>query len=205
MSKFALLMKSAIIALTAFSLASAENPDPKEQKKAIATFAGGCFWCMEPPFDKIEGVFSTRVGYTGGKTENPTYKAVSAGITGHTEAIEIQYNPEKTNYEHLLEVFWKNIDPLAVDRQFCDKGSQYRSEIFYHSEEQKQLAEKSKKQLEDTRFKGQSIATKITRAEKFYAAEEYHQDYYKKNPIRYKFYRRGCGRDRRLKELWGAQ
>jgi peptide-methionine (S)-S-oxide reductase len=172
------------------------------QELAKATFAGGCFWCMEPPFDALDGVVSTTSGYTGGHTVNPTYEQVSAGKTGHTEAVEIVYDPRKVTYARLLEVFWRNIDPLTANAQFCDSGSQYRSAIFYHDEAQKTLAEASKKRLQ-ARFK-QPIVTEIVRASEFYPAEDYHQDYYKKNPVRYKFYRYGCGRDQRLQQIWGA-
>ena len=169
---------------------------------AKATFAGGCFWCMEGPFDKLDGVKSTTSGYIGGDKKNPTYEEVSSGGTGHAEAVEIVYDPAKVSYEKLLEVFWRNIDPLVRDRQFCDVGTQYRSAIFFHDELQKRLAEASKAEVQK-RFK-QPIVTEIVPAAKFYPAEEYHQDFYKKNPIRYKFYRTGCGRDRRLQELWGT-
>ena len=168
-----------------------------------ATFAGGCFWCMEPPFDELDGVISTVSGYTGGQTVAPTYEEVSSGITGHAESMQVTYDPSRIGYEKLLDVFWHNIDPLARDRQFCDIGGQYRSAIFYHDDEQKQLAEASKRALEQSGRFEQPIATQIVTAERFYPAEEYHQDYYKKNPIRYKFYRFSCGRDRRLKDLWG--
>jgi len=168
-----------------------------------ATFAGGCFWCMEPPFDELPGVISTTSGYTGGHKQNPTYGEVSSGATGHTEAIEVVYDPAKITYAQLLDVFWKNIDPIMPNRQFCDIGTQYRSAIFYHNEAQKRLAEASKTALERSdRFK-QPIVTEIVAASSFYRAEEYHQDYYKKNPIRYKFYKYGCGRDQRLEALWG--
>ncbi len=170
---------------------------------AKATFAGGCFWCMEPPFDKLDGVVSTTSGYIGGHKENPTYEEVSSGTTGHAEAIQIVYDPRKITYDQLLEVFWKNVDPTDNGGQFCDRGSQYRTAIFYHDEDQKHLAEHSRQVLiESEGFK--RIATEITAASTFYPAEEYHQDYYKKNPVRYKFYRYSCGRDRRLKELWGG-
>ncbi len=170
---------------------------------AKATFAGGCFWCMEPPYDKLPGVISTTSGYTGGKTRNPTYEQVSSGSTGHAEAVEVEYDPAKVSYEKLLDVFWHNVDPTQRDGQFCDHGSQYRTAIFYHSPEQKRLAEASKTALAKNKpFKGE-IVTEITPAAEFYRAEEYHQDFYRKNPIRYKFYRTGCGRDARLKELWG--
>jgi peptide-methionine (S)-S-oxide reductase len=168
-----------------------------------ATFAGGCFWCMEAPFDKLPGVVSVTAGYTGGTVNHPTYEQVSAGGTGHAEAVQIVYDPSRIGYARLLDVFWHNTDPTVVDRQFCDVGSQYRTGIFYHSEEQRLLALKSKEALEKSKpFKG-PIVTGITKAGEFYPAEEYHQQYYKKNPIRYQYYRSGCGRDRRLKELWG--
>ncbi|MFQ5988672.1 MAG: peptide-methionine (S)-S-oxide reductase MsrA [Candidatus Methylomirabilales bacterium] len=170
---------------------------------AVATFAGGCFWCMEHPYDELEGVVSTTVGYTGGHKEDPTYAQVSAGWTGHTEAVQVVYNPQKVSYEKLLEVFWRNIDPLTKDRQFCDKGSQYRTGIFYDNENQKRLAEQSKKALEESKRFDQPIVTEITPASEFYRAEDYHQNYYKTHPYRYKFYRFACGRDRRLNELWG--
>ena len=170
---------------------------------ATATFAGGCFWCMEPPYDELDGVIATISGYIGGTKKNPTYEEVSAGTTGHTEAVQITYEPKKISYEKLLEVFWRNIDPLTANAQFCDQGSQYRSGIFYHDESQKKLAEASKKRIQ-RRFK-QPVVTEIVRAAEFYPAEDYHQDYYKKNPIRYKIYRYGCGRDQRLEELWGDE
>jgi peptide-methionine (S)-S-oxide reductase len=179
-----------------------ETPKPPTPGLDKATFAGGCFWCMEHAFEELDGVVSTTSGYTGGRTENPTYREVSAGGTGHAEAVEVLYNPKKTSYEKLLEVFWRNIDPTAANHQFCDYGNQYRSEIFYHNEEQKRLAEWSKAALERSKPFKEPIVTKITPASVFYRAEEYHQDFYKKNPIRYKFYRYNCGRDQRLGELW---
>jgi peptide-methionine (S)-S-oxide reductase len=170
---------------------------------AKATFAGGCFWCMEPPFDKLDGVISTTSVYTGGQKKDPTYQEVSAGSTGHTEAVQIVYDPAKITYEKLLDVFWHNIDPTAVNAQFCDHGSQYRSAIFYHDETQKRLAEASKQALDMSKPFKEPIVTEITAASTFYPAEDYHQNYYQKNPIRYKFYRYNCGRDQRLQELWG--
>ena len=168
-----------------------------------ATFAGGCFWCMEPPFDKLEGVKSVVSGYTGGYKKNPTYEEVSSGSTGHAESVEITYDPAVTSYQKLLDVFWHNIDPTVKDRQFCDVGSQYRTAIYYHNAEQKRLAEASKKAFEESkRFRG-PIYTEVTAATTFYPAEEYHQRYYLKNPVRYKLYRFNCGRDQRLRELWG--
>jgi peptide-methionine (S)-S-oxide reductase len=169
-----------------------------------ATFAGGCFWCMEHPFDALPGVQSVTSGYTGGQKVNPTYKEVSAGGTGHAEAVQIVYDPSKITYGKLLDVFWHNIDPTTKDRQFCDSGHQYRSAIFYHTEEQHKEALQSKAELEKTKPFKEPVATEIDPAGVFYPAEEYHQHYYKKNPIRYWYYRNGCGRDRRLKELWGS-
>jgi peptide-methionine (S)-S-oxide reductase len=176
---------------------------PSSGTTAKATFAGGCFWCMEPPYDDLKGVISTISGYMGGTKKNPTYEEVSAGTTGHAEVVEVTYDPAQINYEKLLDVFWRNIDPLTANAQFCDSGSQYRSAIFYHDATQKKLAEASKKRVQ-SRFK-QPIVTEIVRATEFYPAEDYHQDYYKKNPIRYKMYRYGCRRDQRLETLWGTQ
>ncbi|MBN2808888.1 MAG: peptide-methionine (S)-S-oxide reductase MsrA [Deltaproteobacteria bacterium] len=177
----------------------------EEIKTATATFAGGCFWCMEKPFDQLEGVISTTSGYTGGNEPDPTYKEVSAGWTGHAEAVQVIYDPQKISYRQLLEIFWHNIDPTVKDRQFCDWGNQYRSAIFYHSPEQKKEALESREKLARTRFKGVPIMTEITAAATFYPAEEYHQNYYKKNPLRYKFYRHRCGRDQSLQEIWGEE
>jgi peptide-methionine (S)-S-oxide reductase len=171
--------------------------------RALATFAGGCFWCMEPPFDKLDGVVSTTSGYIGGHKLNPTYEQVSAGSTGHAEAVQVAYDPSVISYERLLEVFWLNIDPLDAGGQFCDHGSQYRTAIFYHSEEQQQQAEASKLTLERDHVLPGKIVTEIVAAGEFYPAEDYHQDYYQKNPVRYNFYRFSCGRDRRLESLWG--
>ncbi len=172
---------------------------------ARATFAGGCFWCMEEAFEPIEGVMSVVSGYIGGTRAKPTYEEVSAGRTGHAEAVEIRYDPVKVSYERLLQHFWRNIDPLAVDRQFCDGGNQYRSAIFYHDAEQRRLAEASTAALEQSgKLKG-PIATQIVQAGPFYPAEEYHQDYYRKNPQRYKFYKWSCGRAQRLAQLWGEK
>ena len=168
-----------------------------------ATFAGGCFWCMEPPYDAIPGVISTTSGYIGGRTANPTYEQVSSGSTGHAEAIQVVYDPARVSYEKLLEVFWVNIDPTVRDRQFCDSGTQYRTGIFYHSEAQRKAAEASKAALEKTKPFKAPIVTPIEMAGTFHPAEDYHQDYYLKNPVRYTYYRTGCGRDARLKQLWG--
>jgi methionine-S-sulfoxide reductase len=174
-------------------------------KREKATFAGGCFWCMQPPFDKLDGVISTTVGYCGGKEENPTYKQVSAGATGHAEAVEIVYDPSRVSYAELLNVFWMNIDPTQENGQFADTGAQYRTAIFYHNEEQKRLAEDSKKELKNTGRFSKKIVTEIVPATPFYRAEEYHQDYYKKNPLRYKIYRYGSGRDDYLVRKWGKK
>jgi peptide-methionine (S)-S-oxide reductase len=169
----------------------------------MATFAGGCFWCMEPPFDDLDGVISTTSGYIGGHKQDPTYKEVSRGGTGHTEAVQVIYDPEKIGYADLLDVYWRNIDPTDPHGQFCDKGDQYRSEIFYHDEGQRQLAESSREALRELKTFEGDIVTGISPATEFYPAEDYHQDYYLKNPVRYKFYRYGCGRDKRLETLWG--
>jgi peptide methionine sulfoxide reductase msrA/msrB len=182
----------------------APEPLAPSPETLVATFAGGCFWCMEPPYDALDGVVSTTSGYTGGRTPRPTYEAVSGGGTGHAEAVEIRYDPRKVSYERLLDVFWHNIDPLTPDAQFCDHGSQYRSAIFYHDETQHRLAEESKRRIEQSGRFRQPIVTEIVPAGPFYPAEAYHQDYYRKNAVRYKFYRWNCGRDERLKELWGA-
>jgi peptide-methionine (S)-S-oxide reductase len=199
---FIVLLVSAIFAPNPVSAA-----DPATAKSggtlAKATFAGGCFWCIEADFDKVPGVVSTTSGYIGGHKKNPTYKEVSAGGTGHAEAVEIAYDPARISYTKLLDVFWHNIDPTVRDRQFCDIGDQYRTAIFYHDAEQKRLAEQSKAALEKSRPFPQAIVTEIVPAGAFTPAEEYHQNYYLKNPVRYKFYRYTCGRDQRLEELWG--
>ena len=182
---------------------AAEKPAPAGANLAKATFAGGCFWCMEPPFDRLDGVVSTTSGYTGGTKVDPSYEEVSAGGTGHAESVEVLYDPAKVSYEKLLDVFWHNIDPTVRDRQFCDIGHQYRTAVFYHDETQKRLAEQSKAALEKSKPFKDPVVTEIVPAGRFYPAEEYHQDYYKKNPVRYKFYRYNCGRDRRLEQLWG--
>jgi len=172
---------------------------------AKATFAGGCFWCMEHPFDELPGVVSVTSGYTGGRKPNPTYKEVSAGGTGHAEAVQVVYDPAVVSYGKLLDVFWRNIDPTVKDRQFCDVGSQYRSAIFFHDDEQRRLVDESLRELEKSKPFKEKIVTQVVPASEFWPAEEYHQHYYKKNPLRYQFYRAGCGRDARLKQLWGAK
>ncbi|HWW95353.1 MAG TPA: peptide-methionine (S)-S-oxide reductase MsrA [Vicinamibacteria bacterium] len=178
--------------------AAARAPQP-----ATAIFAGGCFWCMEPAFASLDGVLSVTSGYTGGQKRNPSYEEVSAGITGHAESVQVIYDPEKITYEQLLVAFWHNIDPLAANAQFCDHGTQYRSAIFYRDESQRRAAEESRQKLEEQpQFKGK-IKTEVVPASTFYPAEDYHQHFYRKNPVRYHQYRQGCGRDRRLQELWG--
>lgn len=175
----------------------------KPAATARATFAGGCFWCMEEAFDKVPGVISTVSGYMGGTVKNPTYEQVSTARTGHAEVVQIEFDPAKVTYARLLEVFWRNIDPTQKDAQFCDHGPQYRSGIFHHDDEQKRLADASRLALQKNKpFRGE-IVTEITKAGEFYAAEGYHQDYYQKNPARYKFYKSGCGREARLQQLWG--
>ena len=170
---------------------------------AKATFAGGCFWCMEEAFENVEGVVSVISGYTGGQMENPTYEQVSAGGTGHTESIEVTYDPTKVTYKGLLDVFWRNVDPTTPNAQFCDHGSQYRTAIFYHNETQKQLIDESRERIETSKTFPEAIVTEIVPASAFYIAEAYHQDFYTKNPIRYKYYKWNCGRTRRLEQLWG--
>ena len=172
-------------------------------KVEIAVFAGGCFWCMQHPFDKLKGVISTAVGYTGGDTENPTYEDVCSGETGHTEAIEIQFDPAQITYSELLDVFWKNIDPTTPNRQFADIGSQYRTVIFCHNDEQKQIAELSRDEMDKSGVHDKPIVTEIIPAAVFCTAEEYHQEYYKKSPDRYERYKSGSGRERYLKRTWG--
>ena len=196
-------MKPIISSLCMVLLMLTTNSIAEDKTSATATFAGGCFWCEKKPFDKLEGVISTTSGYTGGHEPEPSYKEVSAGWTGHAEALKIIYDPQKVSYLKLLDIFWRNIDPTVKDRQFCDWGNQYRSAIFYHNQEQKREALESREKLARTNFKEQAIFTEVTAASTFYPAEEYHQNYYKKNPLRYKFYRNRCGRDQRLKEIWG--
>ena len=177
---------------------------PAASGLAKATFAGGCFWCMEPPFDKLDGVLSTTSGYIGGPQRHPTYGDVSSGRTGHAEAVEVVYDPAKITYAQLLEVFWRNVDPLTRNRQFCDHGAQYRTAIFFHDPEQERLSRESKRRIDESGRFDTPVVTEIVEAGTFWAAEDYHQDYYLKSSIRYKVYRFGCGRDRRLKQLWGA-
>jgi len=188
------------IAMIAATDAHAASP---ASGKAHATFAGGCFWCMEGPFDRLPGVISTTSGYTGGSVKRPSYEQVSSGTTGHAEAVDVVYDASKVTYEQLLDVFWHNVDPLDRGGQFCDRGNQYRTAIFYHDAEQQRLAEQSKEALDASGKLKKKIVTEIVPAGEFYAAEDYHQEYYIRNPIRYKYYRFNCGRDDRLKQLWG--
>ena len=173
------------------------------QNLSTATFSMGCFWCGEEAFEKVPGVVSVVSGYTDGRTKNPGYEMVSTGATGHAEAVEVKFDPAKVSYEQLLDAFWLNHDPTTLERQFCDTGSQYRPGIYWHDETQKRLAEASKAKYEKLKAFKQPIVTPIVKASQFWPAEDYHQDYYKKNPVRYKFYANGCGRYARLDELWG--
>ena len=200
----AALLGIAVLGWSGAGVASEEAPPTGSAAAARATFAGGCFWCMEPPFDKLEGVISTTSGYAGGPEENPTYEQVARGQTGHAEVVQVIYDPARISYAELLQVFWRNIDPLAVDRQFCDAGRQYRSAIFYHDEAQRVAAEQSLAEIR-ARF-SEPVATVVAPLQdSFYPAEAYHQDYYMKNPLRYRFYRYNCGRDQRLESLWGQE
>lgn len=203
MRAYALLLLPSLIGSALPGTVALTAADEAPVPLAKATFAGGCFWCMEPPFDELDGVISTTSGYTGGQQRDPTYEQVAAGTTGHAEAVQILYDPKQITYAELLDVFWRNIDPTTPDRQFCDKGKQYRSAIFYHDAEQKRLAEASRREIEASKLFPQPIVTEIVAAGEFYPAEQYHQDFYQKNPVRFKLYKFACGRDRRLDELWG--
>jgi peptide-methionine (S)-S-oxide reductase len=196
------VLLSFFLTFAAVSVSVAQTT-PQQTSQAVATFAGGCFWCTEADFDKVPGVLSTTSGYTGGKIANPTYEKVSAGGTGHAEAVEIVYDPGKVSYDELLSYYWHHVDPTMNNRQFCDIGDQYRTAIFVHGDEQRRLAEASKKKIE-AQLK-QPIYTEIVSAGPFYRAEDYHQDFYQKNPVKYKFYRWNCGRDQRLEQLWGGR
>jgi peptide-methionine (S)-S-oxide reductase len=192
-------------ALVLFMAFAATGSASDREEIGYATFAGGCFWCIEADFEKIEGVVAVTSGYTGGTVKDPSYKEVSAGGTGHAEAVRVVFDPKIVSYRELLGTFWRNVDPTVTDRQFCDVGSQYRSAIFYHDEAQRAAAEESLAELERSKPFPEPIVTEITAATTFYPAEAYHQDYYKKNKLRYSYYRKGCGRDRRLAELWGEK
>ena len=201
------LLASALALALSASLAAAgertQEAAPPPAGLAAATFAGGCFWCMEPPFDKLEGVVSTTSGYTGGQKAGATYQEVTAGGTGHYEAVRVVYDPQKVSYDKLLDVFWRNVDPLDPGGQFCDRGASYRTAIFVHNAEQTRGAEASKQALRDSKRFSKPIVTPILEAGPFWVAEEYHQDYYLKNPSKYQFYRWNCGRDARLEAVWG--
>jgi len=207
------LMITAVAVATAAGVAIAQAPRPSpmpppkpaaQTQLAKAIFAGGCFWCTEADFDKVEGVVSTTSGYIGGTIASPSYEQVSAGRTGHTEAVEVVFDPARVSYERLVDYYWRTIDPTVKNRQFCDVGSQYRTGIFTLDAGQQQIAQASRAALEKSKPFKAPIVTEITAATAFYPAEDYHQDYYRKNPVRYRFYRNGCGRDARLQELWGA-
>lgn len=180
---------------------SVYSAEPESRAKAI--FAGGCFWCMEEVYEQVAGVIAVTSGYIGGSVEKPTYEQVSAGKTGHAESVEVIYDPSQVSYEQLLAIFWRNVDPTVKDAQFCDHGSQYRSAIFYLDGEQKRQAEFSKETIQATKSFGGPLYTEITQADVFFPAEDYHQDFYKKNPTKYKFYKWSCGRSQRLEQLWG--
>lgn len=195
------LLLALSLLITTACRAEDTTPPQASSTTATAVFAGGCFWCLEPPFDALDGVVSTTSGYTGGRVPDPTYEQVSTGDTGHVEAVEVVYDPARIGYEKLLSVFWRNIDPLDAGGQFCDRGSPYQSAIFVRDTEQRRLAEASLQEIREQL--GRPLATPIRDAAPFYAAEEYHQDYYRKNPLRYRYYRAGCRRDSRLEELWG--
>ena len=200
------MFNKTIIAFTLmlnFSSVSLAQEDKATMETAV--FAGGCFWCVESDFDKMPGVSKTTSGYIGGHKENPTYIEVSSGKTGHTEAVEVVYDPARISYKELTDYFWQTIDPTVKDQQFCDHGEQYRTGVFYNSPQQQMDAEQSKRDIEKNKPFKQAIVTEITKATTFYPAEEYHQDYYTKNPLRYKFYRFNCGRDSRLEQLWGKK
>ena len=202
---FGLLLSLFAMTACAGPANDATTPPPAAKDTTeVAIFAGGCFWCMEPPFDKLAGVVSTTSGYTGGTQANPTYEQVSAGGTGHAESIKVVFDPLKVSYKQLLDVYWHNVDPFVINQQFCDHGDQYRTAIFTTGAEQQRLAGESKRELEASGRFDKPIVTQIVPASTFYPAEDYHQDYYQKNPVRYKFYRYNCGRDARLEQIWGS-
>jgi peptide-methionine (S)-S-oxide reductase len=200
---FLRLVLAGLALVCGFGVAGAQQDAPVQQN--VAVFAGGCFWCMEPPFDMTPGVLSTTSGYIGGDGADATYQHVSAGTTKHFEAVQIVYDPSKVSYSQLLAVFWRNVDPLDETGQFCDKGPQYRAAIFVRTDSERQAAERSKQELQQSGRFTKPIVTEILRASSFYPAEDYHQDYYLKNPVKYKFYRTTCRRDARLGQVWGAQ
>ena len=201
--RFGLMLSSGLILLVV-GFSNVPRPSVAESgEPAKAYFAGGCFWCMEEVFEKVDGVIATVSGYMGGTVQNPSYEDVSSGRTGHAESVEVLYDPSKVTYNQLLEAFWRNVDPITPNAQFCDHGTQYRAAIFYQNDQEKRFAEESKQAIEQSKRFNQPIVTQIVMASGFFAAEEYHQDFYKKNPIRYKFYKYNCGRAQRIDELWG--
>ena len=197
-----LVLTVAIVLIGAWNLQSTSQA-AADSTVGKAYFAGGCFWCMEEAFEKVEGVLSATSGYMGGKVANPSYEEVSAGRTGHAESVEVVYDPAKVSYQKLLDAFWRNVDPITPNAQFCDHGSQYRSAVFFQTDEEKRASDTSKQVIEQSKRFTEPIVTQIVMAPQFYPAEEYHQDFYKKNPIRYKLYKYNCGRAQRLEELWG--
>ncbi|WP_415753222.1 peptide-methionine (S)-S-oxide reductase MsrA [Pseudomonas leptonychotis] len=204
----AALILGGLLAACEPTAAQAPQPEvskPTVENSGVAIFAGGCFWCTEADFDKVPGVIETTSGYIGGHVDNPTYEQVSAGNSGHIEAVRVHFDPSKTNYAKLLEAFWPTIDPITANAQFCDRGSQYRSAIFYSNPEEQKLAAASKDALEKSGRLPAPVVTEILAASTFYSAEDYHQDYYLRNPLRYNYYRNGCGRDQRLEQLWGKK
>ena len=205
-----ILVFGGLLAACEPTAAQAPQPQPKTatpmvENPGVAIFAGGCFWCTESDFDKVPGVIDTTSGYIGGHVDNPTYEQVSAGSSGHIEAVRVRFDPSKTSYAKLLEAYWPTIDPVTANAQFCDRGPQYRSAIFYSSAEEQQLAEASKATLDKSGRLPAPVVTEILAASTFYPAEDYHQDYYQRNPLRYNYYRNGCGRDQRLEQLWGKK
>lgn len=196
------LMALGLVISTTLLIGWPSNRVQSAPTTAKAYFAGGCFWCMEEAFEKVEGVLAVVSGYMGGTAPNPTYEQVSAGQTGHAESIEVTYDPTKVTYQKLLDAFWHNIDPVTPNAQFCDHGNQYRSAVFYSTDEEKQLSENSKRTIEQSKRFPAAIVTQLVKASTFYPAEDYHQDYYKKNPLRYKYYKFSCGRAQRLEALW---
>ena len=195
--------RAALLALLALSAGAPAQDESETERTRVATFGGGCFWCMEPPYDELDGVISTTSGYMGGELANPTYEQVAGGRTDHVEVVQVEYDPDVVSYEALLDTYWVNVDPLTDNRQFCDAGQSYRPVIFVHGDEQRELAEASKRRLiESGRFE-RPVIVPIEDAKAFWPAEDYHQDYYRENPVQYKFYRWRCGRDDRLEQLWG--
>jgi len=194
-----------LLALALAAAATAQEAATGSETTMIATFGGGCFWCMEPPYDELDGVISTTSGYMGGDLENPSYEQVASGRTDHVEVVQVEYDPDAVSYAELLETYWVNIDPLTDNRQFCDAGASYRPVIFVHSEDQREAAEASKRRLVESGRFDRPIVVPIEDAGAFWPAEDYHQDYYRNNPVRYKYYRFRCGRDQRIEELWGER